>query len=164
MSKKHPTGFTIVEVIVVLAIIGILAVLTISISKYVFDKGYRETARVQIDALQSLLEIYKVDQGAYPLQSDGDAQNSTYAVIDALQPTTPGAKIYPIPLRMFNSYRAGLDEATIRANAQFLIDPFGNPYHYQYEGGVNRSGKIAFDLWSQGSKNSSDPALWIKNW
>jgi prepilin-type N-terminal cleavage/methylation domain-containing protein len=164
MSKHTQRGFTLIEVIVVIAIIGILAVLVAKIADYVIDTGHRKVASSQIETLTSLLEVYRLEQGAYPEQSNGDVGTSTAAVINALMPTTPNSKIYAIPVRMLDSYRAGLDETTIRANARYLVDPFGNPYHYQYTGAVARSGKTGFDLWSQGRGNSTNENLWVKNW
>jgi len=49
-------------------------------------------------------------------------------------------------------------------NNNRLIDPFGNPYHYEFPGDENRSGTNFFDLWSQGRKNSDNEETWIKNW
>ncbi|MGH8047427.1 MAG: prepilin-type N-terminal cleavage/methylation domain-containing protein [Chthoniobacterales bacterium] len=164
MSAHRQRGFTIIELLVAITIIGILAALTAGIAVYVMDVDHRHLAKSQIETLTTLIETYKLDQGAYPEQGNGDAGNSTAALIAALSPTRPDAKIYPIPVRMFDSYRAGLDEDTIRASAHYLVDPFGRPYHYQYTGAINRNGETCYDLWSRGSKDSADPKLWIKNW
>src|ERR1041385_505217 len=59
-------GFTIVEVLVVMAIILVLAGLVLATSSYVHNKGARSRAEAEIAAMSAALENYKADNGVYP--------------------------------------------------------------------------------------------------
>lgn len=156
-------AFTLIEILVVIAIIAILAGLILGTSGYVQEKAGNSRAEAEIKALSNAIEAYKLDNGVYP-NGDGSA-NSTEELIKVLNPTNSGDKVYfEIPARMFDSNRSSKSYESVRADASYLQDPFGNPYRYEFPGDENRSGEAFFDLWSQGKKNSSDTNLWIKNW
>jgi prepilin-type N-terminal cleavage/methylation domain-containing protein len=171
MKSPHPSfrlprksGFTLIELLTVIAVIAILAALTLAIAGYVRDQAARSLAKSQIAMISSALEAYHADNGTFPKQLNGADRLSTKVLLEALSPITPGQKVYDIPLKMMDSFKPELNPAAIRASATYLVDPYGNPYHYQFDGAPNRSGKIFFDLWSQGKSNSNDQNLWIKNW
>lgn len=160
-------AFTLIEILVVIAIIAILAGLILGTSGYVQEKAGNSRAEAEIKALSNAIEAYKLDNGVYPQQPNGTLASSTKVLLEALSPTNAGAKVYfEFPARMlegFRSSQAGGYEDALK-NADYLQDPFGNPYHYQFPGEDDRSGEAFFDLWSQGKKNSGDTNLWIKNW
>ncbi len=56
-------AFTIVEVLVVMAIILVLAGLVLGTSSYVHNKGARSRAEAEIAAMSAALENYKADNG-----------------------------------------------------------------------------------------------------
>ena len=64
--KKRCHGFTLVELLTVMAIIMILAGLVLGTSGYVQKKGARARAEAEIAALSAALESYKADNGIYP--------------------------------------------------------------------------------------------------
>lgn len=161
-------GFTLVELLVVIAIIAILAGLLLSTAGFLQEKAGNDRAKTEIAALSTALEAYKLDNGDYPA-SDGSAESdtSTQVLLDTLSSTKTEEKVYfkgGFPSKMLNSYSSVKTAQDIRREAKFLVDPFGNPYHYQYPGKDERSGTNFFDLWSQGKKNSTDTNVWIKNW
>jgi prepilin-type N-terminal cleavage/methylation domain-containing protein len=59
-------AFTVVELLIVMAIILILAGLILATSSYVQKKGYRSRAEAEIAAMSAALENYKADNGIYP--------------------------------------------------------------------------------------------------
>ena len=64
-------GFTLVELLVVLVILGLLAGLVgPQVMKHVGTSKSR-TARLQIEELSAALEIYRLDLGAYPSREQG---------------------------------------------------------------------------------------------
>ena len=60
------SGFTIVEMLIVMAIILVLAGLILATSSYVHNKGARSRAEAEIAAMSAALENYKADNGVYP--------------------------------------------------------------------------------------------------
>jgi general secretion pathway protein G len=167
-------AFTLVELLVVIAIIAILAGLLLSVSGYVQEKAGNDRAKTEIAAIGNALEAYKLDNGDYPTGGDG-GENSTKDLINALSPSAtnslnPTGKMYfsgGIPSKMLGSSAPNFNQQSYSdklKNAEYLQDPFGNPYHYQYPGKEDRSGTNFFDFWSQGKKNSGDTNVWIKNW
>jgi prepilin-type N-terminal cleavage/methylation domain-containing protein len=64
--KRSHTAFTLIELIVVVAIILILAGLLLSTASYARKKGARARAETEIAALAAACENYKADNGIYP--------------------------------------------------------------------------------------------------
>lgn len=163
-ARRRRGGFTLIELLAGIAILAILAALVIQTAAYIQDRSRREIAKNQIEALSALLSSCKADEGSFPGQPNGAGNDSSAVLVAALSPADLGRKSYDIPLRMFDSYRAGLSSTEIRSRAHLLVDPYGHPYHYQYPGAADRNGTASFDLWSQGKSDSTDPGDWIKNW
>ncbi len=165
-------GFTLIEILTVIAIIAVLASLILATSGFVQEKAGRSRAEAEIQALSNAIEAYKLDNGVYP---DGDGgTTSTKKLIDELCPPTSGGgtgstKVYfEFPPKMLDGYSSGSDFETLRTSARYLVDPFGNSYRYKSPGDKDRSGEQFFDLWSYGkdgaTKNADLPEKWIKNW
>ena len=59
-------GFTLIEIMVVIIILGLLATLVIpNITGYT-EKAKREKARADIASIEGALELFKADNGFYP--------------------------------------------------------------------------------------------------
>ncbi len=69
--NRRTKGFTLVELLTVMTIIGILAALVLGTFKYAQDKGARSRAESEIKAMEAALESYKADNGAYPSTPGG---------------------------------------------------------------------------------------------
>ena len=67
------SGFTLIELIVIVTIIVILAGLVLSTVGYVQKKAARSRAETEIAALSAACENYKADNGIYPRNPDTDA-------------------------------------------------------------------------------------------
>lgn len=164
-----PRAFTLIELITVIAIIAILAALLLATAGFVQEKAGNSRAQTEIASLNAALEAYKMDYGDYPKDgANGDA-NSTSILIKSLakkdDDNNPNGKIYfEVPRKMLEGKSTDSVSDLLNAGGARLIDPFGNPYHYQYPGKADRSGTQTFDLWSQGKKNNTTEDLWIKNW
>ena len=65
-SFRAKGAFTLIELVIVMAIILVLAGLILATSNYVQKKGYRSRAEAEIAAISAALENYKADNGVYP--------------------------------------------------------------------------------------------------
>ena len=77
MSKRQ-SGFTLLELLVVIVIIGLLA--RYVAPRYFSQVGKSETqvARAQIDALEKALDHYRLDKRRYPTSEEGLAALQPY--------------------------------------------------------------------------------------
>jgi general secretion pathway protein G len=64
--QKQQSGFTIVELLIVIVVIGILAAITIVAFNGVQDRTKVTKSQSDLKSIQKLLELYYVDNGAYP--------------------------------------------------------------------------------------------------
>jgi len=78
MSKQQHRGFTLLELLVVIVIIGLLAGYVAP--RYFSQVGKSETqvARAQIDALEKALDQYRLDNRRYPTSEEGLAAVQPY--------------------------------------------------------------------------------------
>ena len=65
LTKKQ-RGFTIVELLIVIVVIGILAAITIVAYNNVNDKARASSAVSALDQAKKKLELYKAENGGYP--------------------------------------------------------------------------------------------------
>ncbi len=101
-------GFTLVELLVVMVIIGLLAALVGPRLFPKLGKGKQAAAKAQIELLGQALDQYRLDVGTYPTTEQG---------LNALI-TNPGVQKWDGPY-----LKKGLP-----------LDPWGNPYTYQHPG------------------------------
>lgn len=137
---KKDAGFTLVEIMVVMVIIGLLATFVVINVLPAQDKAMSQKTQADIRLLEQALELYKLDMFDYP--------DETYG-LEALK---------ELPSGVVNEerYRKG-------GYIKFLPDdPWGRPYVYRYPG---ENGE--FDLLSYGSDGQpggEDQAADITNW
>jgi general secretion pathway protein G len=68
---KAERGFSLMELLVVLAIMGMLAGLVLPRVMGALGKAKIETTKTQIDQLASALDFFQVDNGRYPTAAEG---------------------------------------------------------------------------------------------
>ncbi|MEZ5823867.1 MAG: type II secretion system major pseudopilin GspG [Geminicoccaceae bacterium] len=108
--RRGEGGFTLVEILVVLVILGLLGALVGPRVLGYLSSAKSDTARLQIDGMKQALDLYRLDTGAYPATGDGLA-----ALINA----PGGARGWNGPY---------LDASGIP------LDPWGNDYVYKSPG------------------------------
>lgn len=104
------SGFTLIELLVVLVILGLLAAVAAPPVFRYLGKAKSDTAKVQIQALSSNLDLYRLDVGRYPSQDEG--------LVALVKP--------PASLDGWNG-------PYVKREAS-LIDPWGTPYVYRIPG------------------------------
>ena len=65
------SGFTLIELMVVILIIGLLATIVVQNLKGATDKAKRIKAQADISALKTALDRYYLDNGSYPSSDQG---------------------------------------------------------------------------------------------
>lgn len=86
MEMKHKQGFTIVELLTVMAVIAVLIGLLIPALGMVKDKAKEVQQRSQFHSIDVGVELYKSDFGAYP-ESNDNAIDSYSSPQDTYDPT-----------------------------------------------------------------------------
>ena len=111
---RKMTGFTLIEIMVVVVILGILGALIVPNIIGRPDEARVTAATTDIQAIGNALELYRLDNGHYPSTEQG---------IEALvnQPTG-----YPAP-RRWNP------DGYLK---KVPVDPWGEPYRFVSEGRV----------------------------
>lgn len=70
-SQKKRPGFTLIEILVVVIILGILAGLVVPRIVGKPGEARQTKARMQIEALETALKLFKLDNGFYPTTEQG---------------------------------------------------------------------------------------------
>ncbi len=138
VRQRRPHGFTLLELLVVLVIIGLLAGYVAP--RYFSQVGRSEVkvAQAQINAFEKALDTYRLDVGRYPSTEQG------LTVLVARPQNEP------------------------KWNGPYLqksvpLDPWGKPYQYKSPGDQGRE----FELWSfgkDGLPGGSGEAADITSW
>ncbi|EFI6577021.1 type II secretion system protein GspG, partial [Escherichia coli] len=66
MRKQHQRGFTLLEIMVVIVILGVLASLVVPNLMGNKDKADRQKVMSDLVALESTLDMYRLDNNRYP--------------------------------------------------------------------------------------------------
>ena len=124
----HKAGFTLIEIMAVVLIIGLLTAVVGTAIFGQIDRARVTTAKTQMKQIEAALDFYRMDNGRYPTTEQG---------LDALvhEPSTE-----PVP----REYRP---EGYLQGG-KVPRDPWGAPYEYQAPGQRNTYG---FDIWSFGA-------------
>jgi general secretion pathway protein G len=71
INKNVPRGFTLIELMVVIVILGILAGLIVPRIMGRPEEAKQLKAKIQIESLETALKLYKLDNGMYPSTEQG---------------------------------------------------------------------------------------------
>ena len=130
-------GFTLLELLVVMVIIGLLAGYVGPKYFAQIGKSETKTAKAQIDSLSKALDQFRIDTGHYPATENG---LSVLNMAPANEPKWQGPYM----------------------QKKIPVDPWGKAYLYKMPGEHGD-----FDLWSLGSDGASggsNEAIDINNW
>jgi general secretion pathway protein G len=137
-NKRH--GFTLIEIMLVVIIIGILAAMLVPNIAGRSDQARKTAARSDIESnLSTALDLYKMDAGQYPTTAQGLG-----ALLAA--PTVP-----PVPGQWSGPYLK---------KKKVPKDPWGRNYVYLFPGTKNPESYDLASLGADGVESSDD----ITNW
>jgi len=68
---RHETGFTLMEMLVVLVVIGLIAAVAIPQITRLMGSAKSKAAKVQLETLSNSLRYYEIDNGAFPTTEQG---------------------------------------------------------------------------------------------
>jgi general secretion pathway protein G len=123
--RSRTAGFTLLELLVVLMILGLLAaVATPQVLKYL-SRARTQSAALQIHNLAAAIDLYRLDVGRYPSEQEG-----LISLVEA--PTATPNWNGPYVKRR-----------------EMLIDPWGHPYNYRIPGEHGD-----YDLYTGGADNA----------
>lgn len=117
-----PRGFTLLELLVVLVIMGLLTAVVTPQVMNMFSGAKSDAAALQVETLTTALNYYRLDTGGYPTTEQG---------LDALWKAPAGVQKWRGPY--------------VRKR-QHLIDPWGRPFRYRIPGTHG-----AIDVYSHGA-------------
>lgn len=130
INPKKQSGFTLIEIMVVVVIIGILASVVVPRIMDNPDKARTAKAKNDIRALESAMDLYRLDNFTYPSTDEG---------LDALI-TSPSSS--PANWKQ-GGYIKKLNN-----------DPWGNDYLYDNEGG----NVVIYTYGADGSEGGEGPS------
>jgi general secretion pathway protein G len=129
-------GFTLIEMLVVITIMGILMALVGPRVLSLLSQSKVRTAQIQIDDFKNSLDLYFLDVGHYPKTTEGLA---------ALEVRPASAGTWDGP------YLQG---------GKIPNDPWGNSYHYRSPGQQGRP----YEITSNGPSGNETDNAQIKSW
>lgn len=143
MKQRHKQpqrqrGFTLMELLVVLAILGLLMSLVGPRVLNQLGGAKTKTAGIQVKDLEQSLEMYKLDVGRFPSNSEG---------LDALVRKPSGA--------------AGWNGPYLKSK-DVPLDPWNREYHYKYPG--ERSEVDIFTYGQNGVPGGEGEDTDVGNW
>jgi len=141
--KSHPAastrGFTLIEIMVVVVILGILAALVVPNILGNVDTARATAAKQDIRAIESALDMYRLDNFAYPTTQQGLEALVTQPADPSIRNWRQGGYLKKLPK-----------------------DPWGNPYQYLNPG---THGEIdIFSFGADGTQGGDAINADIGNW
>lgn len=134
-TKTKINGFTLIEILLVVAIIGALAAMVVPRLTGRSEKAKAATAKADIRAnIATALKMYEIDIGGFPTTEEG---------LTALQKQPSDASAWSGPYI-----------------ERVPIDPWGRPYQYKSPGTKNSNGYDLFSYGHDGVESGDDVGNW----
>ena len=141
-AHTRQRGFTLIEILVVIIVLGMLAALVGPRILGRVSEAKGATARTQIELLGLALDSYRLDNGGYPTSEQGLAALNEKPARE------------PLP----QNWRGPYLRKAIPA------DPWGRPYIYRSPGESNPSAYDLFSLGRDGQPGGADEDADLLSW
>jgi prepilin-type N-terminal cleavage/methylation domain-containing protein len=192
VPASRPKAFSLVELLVVIALIAVLAGFVMAASSAIQAKMLRSRAEAFLAEIQGGLDGYKFDHGTYPINRAEDRQTSAKEGGHVLYKYLSGDfdldgefdladsenKIYVDSLDFKSSQRQGKGTVGVDGGGRYVaMDAFGNLIRYLCDPPnliigdkqVIRTLNPTYDLWSLGGavpdkEDIENKSKWITNW
>jgi prepilin-type N-terminal cleavage/methylation domain-containing protein len=155
IPRRPAVAFTLIELLAVIAIIGILAGLTLGAAGAVRRHGAASTAKAEVAALQAACDRYFADNSTYPIGTASPTTVTAPAGATNLFTNLVGSATLtaaPTTKRYFEPKPA-------MVSSNYFVDPWGYAYGY------NSDGTNAPLIWSTaGQTTASGTNKWITSW
>ncbi|MCE9591179.1 MAG: prepilin-type N-terminal cleavage/methylation domain-containing protein [Planctomycetes bacterium] len=131
-TRRRATGFTLIEILIVVVILGILAAIVVPQFVSASDSARENSVKMDLNRIRTQLEVYRNQHnGAYPTLSDfvdqmtlaSDATGATAAV------GTSGYQFGPYLMEMPNNPRIGtatISNGAVGSSAWYYDDTTGD--------------------------------------
>ena len=127
-ALNRKSGFSLIEILIVIALIAVLATVAIGNLGGIFGGQQEKVAKLFVaQTLKTALVPYRLDVGNYPSSGEG---------LNALVKAPAGKE---------KKWKGPYLEAT-----EVPLDPWDNPYKYRFPGTKNVNGARGYDVWSLG--------------
>lgn len=159
-SQNHPIrrssrkAFTLIELLMVVAIIGILVGLLFSGAHTIIQSARERTARAEMVALKAALDNYRERYGTYPESFSADDPEAGAGVLYTELFFRFDAAGQP-PILPYNAVGTSTPDTEIEAN-DFYTDPWGQPYQYYFRRSDDWR-PFGFVLYSMGRLGQHEP-------
>ena len=134
-NKKKNGGFTLIEILLVITIIGILATVVVPRLIGRSEEARTSAAKMQIENIGTAMDAFELDNGRFPTSQEG---------LDALYDKPSGATNWKGPY----------------LKKRVTKDPWGAPYVYTSPG----SNSVDYDLKSYGPNKADGGGDDVVNW
>jgi type II secretory pathway pseudopilin PulG len=124
--KRHYTGFTLIELVVVFGLILILTGLVLSTVGFARKKGARARAESEIAAMSAALESYKSDNGAYPRDATNGTTDNLAALTDPNYSSENPPDPKPSPTPGYDASQSSYQNASFFLYALLSGNPSGD--------------------------------------
>jgi general secretion pathway protein G len=147
LSKRRKSGFTLFEVLLVIAILALLAAFVVPQFMGIGEQAKKDLAASAVGRtgpIAKALDFYKNAMGVYP-----EGEEGLQYLIESPEDIIDDDKLLE---RWAGPYIEG---------AESLKDPWNNEYNYRFPGEFNEK---SFELWSNGPDGEEDTEDDIVSW